>query len=76
MYFCILLGFGYFDVDISIYLWRRPLTASCWHRLCYVNKWRQASWAGGSYWSKLHPVAILFKLEILGDHLCIYVELW
>ena len=25
---------------------------------------------------KLHPVAMLFKVEILGDHLSIYVELW
>ena len=24
--FCILLGFGYFDVGISIYLWQHPLT--------------------------------------------------
>ena len=24
--FCILLGFDYFDVGISIYLWHRPLT--------------------------------------------------
>ena len=24
--FCILLGFGYFDIGISIYLWWRPLT--------------------------------------------------
>ena len=31
------------------------------------------SWAGGSYQSKLHPVAILFDVEILGDYLCIYV---
>ena len=30
----------------------------------------------GSYWSNLHPVVIFFKVEILGNHLYIYVKLW
>ena len=77
--FCILLGFYCPDIGFSIYLWCRRLmfivgTAS----VTLVDGAKQAGLVScsGSYWLKLCPVVIFFKVEILGDHLYIYVRLW
>ena len=64
--FCTWLSFDYFDVSISIYLWRRLLThVTGTVPLMLVDGAKQAGLVGcsDSYLSKSRPVAIFFKLE-------------
>ena len=70
--------FDNFDVGISICLWCYRLmlivgTAS----VILADSVKQAKLmsCSGSYWAKLCPLAIFFKVEILGDHLHIYEKL-
>ena len=71
VFFCILLGFDYFEIGISIYLWHRRLTlVVCTAPVTLVDGAKQAGpvSCSGSYWSKSRPLAIFFKVETLGDH--------
>ena len=64
--FRIWVGFDYFDVNISIYLWHRLLTLVVGSAsIMLADSAKQASLVGygGSYLPKPLPVAIFFKIE-------------
>ena len=70
------MGFDYFDISVSIYLWHRLLmlvvgTTS----LTLVDGAKQAKLVGysGIYLLKLHPVSISLKIGNLGAYLYICI---
>ena len=58
-----MLGFDYFDVGISIYLWYHSLMLVVGTASIILTDGTKQVQVGGSYQSKLYPVAILLPIR-------------